>query len=63
MLNFLEMRNLLMEQHGWDRRVATMAARIYMGIDTPTDLAATQEGNYPTTLLTEGEYRNICRWR
>ncbi len=63
MPTFLELRNLLMEQHGWDRRVATMATRLYKGVDTPVDLAATQMGDYRTTLLSEGEYRIICRYR
>jgi len=63
MIRFLELRNTLMAQHGWNRRVATMAARLYLGVDTPDDLAATQEGEWGYALLTEGEYRTICRWR
>jgi len=63
MISFLESRNLMMEQHGWDRRVATMAARIYMGVDTPADIASVKLGEWGLTLLTEGEYREICRWR
>jgi len=62
-MKFLELRDLMMEQHGWDRRVATMAARIYMGVETPETLASTRMGDYGVTLLTEGEYRTICRWR
>jgi len=65
-MRFLELRNLLMDAHGWSRRVATMAARIYMEVDTPADLEASQggaDGNPYPVLLTEGEYRNICRWR
>ena len=66
MVRFLELRNLLMDQHSWNRRIATMAARIYMGVDTPADLEASQGGAdgipYPI-LLTEGEYREICGLR
>ena len=40
-----------------------MAVRLYLGVDTPADLAATQTGDYPTTLLSEGEYRGICQAR
>lgn len=45
MVGFLELRNLLMDQHGWDRRVATIAARIYLGVDTPEILATTNLGS------------------
>jgi hypothetical protein len=63
MPRFLELRNLLMDQHGWDRRVATIAARIYLGVDTPEILATTNLGGYGCTVLTESEFRTICRWR
>jgi hypothetical protein len=63
MLSFLEMRNLLMSQHGWCRRVATIAARLYTGVDTPADLEAATVGRYGRALVTEGEYVEICRAR
>ena len=59
-MGFLEMRNLLMEQHGWCRRIATLATRLYKGVDTPASLAAVKLGEWGYTLLTEGEYRDIC---
>lgn len=33
-MGFLATRNLLMEELGWNRRVATLATRLAMGIDT-----------------------------
>ena len=59
MLNVIELRNLLMEQHGWSRRVATMAARLYNGIDNTDDLAAAKLGNWPVVLLTQSEHMAI----
>lgn len=37
--NFLEIRNSVMEQLGWNRRVATLAARLYLGVDTWKSIA------------------------
>jgi hypothetical protein len=31
---FLETRNLMMKQLGWNRRVATLGARLLLGVDT-----------------------------
>ena len=30
---FTEMRDRLMEYHGWSRKIATLAARNYMGVE------------------------------
>lgn len=35
---FTEMRNRLMACHGWDREVATVAARYYDGLETSQDV-------------------------
>lgn len=61
-IGFLSLRDILMAQHGWGRRVATLAARLYLGVDTIEGIAAcvSFDGRAP---LTEGEYREICRWR
>ncbi len=40
MSNFLETRDLMMGQLGWNRRVATLAARLLLSIDTWDDIAA-----------------------
>jgi hypothetical protein len=63
MLSIIELRNLLMRQHGWNRRVATIAARLYTGVDTPADIEAAAQGDYGRPLLSEGEYRAICQAR
>jgi len=63
MPNFLEYRNLLMDQHGWDRRVATIAVRLYKGIDTPELLATSNAGEWGGLLLTQAEYHEIIKWR
>jgi hypothetical protein len=39
MLGFLETRNMVMTQLGWNRRVATLAVRLMMGIDTWNGIA------------------------
>jgi hypothetical protein len=39
-MRFLETRNLMMTQLGWNRRVATLAVRLMMGIDTWDGIAA-----------------------
>ena len=61
MPKFLEIRNLMMEQHGWNRRVATIAARLYLYIDTPESLQAAASGEHGRPLISESEYRQICR--
>jgi hypothetical protein len=54
MPNFLETRNLMMGQLGWNRRVATLAARLLLGVDTWDIIAACSDfHDYP--LLTVGE--------
>jgi len=35
---FTEMRNRLMEVHGWPIRTATIAARYYLGVENADDL-------------------------
>lgn len=40
MPRFLETRNLMMTQLGWDRRVATLGARLVLGVDTWDGIAA-----------------------
>ena len=37
---FTEMRDRLMEVHGWNRKIATIAARYYMGIESSDDIRA-----------------------
>ncbi|MBW2672174.1 MAG: hypothetical protein JRD89_02000 [Deltaproteobacteria bacterium] len=37
---FTEMRNRLMQVHGWCRRIATIAARYYLGVENNDDLGA-----------------------
>jgi len=39
-VGFLETRNLMMEQLGWDRRVATLGARLILGVDTWAGIGA-----------------------
>ena len=39
-MRFLETRNLMMTQLGWNRRVATLAARLVLGVDTWEGIAA-----------------------
>lgn len=56
MLHFTIVRDALMKAHGWDRRVATLAIRLYRGVDIPATLGTTMRG---TPLLTQGEYRQI----
>jgi len=58
-MRFLKLRDMLIEQRGWNRRVATLAARLYLGVDTPVDLVAVTQGDWGRTLLTEGEYRTV----
>jgi hypothetical protein len=54
-MRFLELRNLLMTQHGWSRRVATLAARFDLGVDTQADWAAAEVGPYGRALLSRDE--------
>lgn len=60
MMGFLEMRNLLMDQHGWCRRVATLAARLYLFVDTFKSIKSASLGDYGRSILSESEYREIC---
>lgn len=63
MTSVIELRDILMEQHGWDRRVATLASRLYLGIDSAEGIASAELGDYGRPLLSQGEYREICRHR
>ncbi len=60
MMRFTELRNLLMDQHGWCRRVATLAARLYLYVDTPESIKSASLGDYGRSILSEGEYQTIC---
>lgn len=67
-ISVMELRNTLMEQHGWDRRVATLAARYYLGVDRAEDFEPKPKDNgygesLSPALLTQSEFREICRWR
>ena len=35
---FTEMRDRLMEVHDWDRKIATIAARYYLGVENVGDM-------------------------
>jgi hypothetical protein len=59
-MNCLEMRNLLMSQRGWCRRVATLAARIYLRVDSADSINSVSLGDHGRSILSEGEYRMIC---
>jgi len=37
---FTEMRDRLMQVHGWGRKIATLAARYYLGVENCDDLRA-----------------------
>jgi hypothetical protein len=63
MPSVIELRNILMAQHGWDRRVATIASRLYLRIDTADDIESASRGDYGRPLLSQSEYREICRCR
>ena len=39
-MKFLETRNTLMTAMNWNRRVATLAARLALGVDTWDDIAS-----------------------
>ena len=39
-MRFLETRDTMIKQLGWNRRVATLAARLLLGIDTWEGIAA-----------------------
>jgi len=60
MIRFTELRNTLMDQHGWCRRVATLAARLYLGADIPEGIHAVSLSDYGRSILSEGEYQIIC---
>jgi len=57
-MSFLRLRNRLMIQRGWNRRVATLAARLLLGVDTLEDIAATPTF-FGTPLLSESEIEMI----
>lgn len=57
-MRFLETRNLMMEQLGWNRRVATLAARLLLGVDTWEGIASCTTFR-DTYLLTIKEARMI----
>jgi len=63
---FLELRDIIMEQLGWHRRMATLAARLILQIDTWKGIAAccTFRGN-PLLSITEAKMiRDTFRnWR
>jgi hypothetical protein len=62
-VSFLFLRNLLMAQHGWCRRVATLAVRSYNGIDTAEDWKSADCGEYGRSIISQGEFRMILRCR
>lgn len=57
-MRFLELRNQYMSKFSWNRRVATLAARLTLGVDTVDGILAceTFRGN---TLLSRDEYREL----
>lgn len=61
-MKFTETRNTLM-QVGWNRRVATLAARLILGVDTWESIASTP-GFHGTPLLSKDEIDMIRdQWR
>lgn len=58
-MSFLRIRNGLMLQHGWDRQVATLAARLYLGVDTRGGIKATPSF-LGRPLLSHSEWAQIC---
>ena len=60
---FTHLRDFLMESHGWCRRVATLAARLYLGVDRISHysrgIMVTASGNH---LLTHGEWMEIKKY-
>lgn len=58
-MSFLRLRNALMARYGWDRRIATLAARYYLGVDTPEDWHSATQGDYGRSLLTQGELHRL----
>lgn len=53
-MRFLKTRDTLIKQFGWNRRVATLATRLLLDVDTWEDIAACLSwGGKP--LLTAGE--------
>lgn len=61
-ISFTELRNTLMDVHGWSRRVASLASRLYLYVDTMEDH---QDGvvcdPWGKCLLNEAEYDAIIR--
>jgi hypothetical protein len=59
-MSFLRTRDRLMTQFNWSRRVATLAARLYLRVDTWEGVESTPGlGGLP--LLTETEVLNIMQ--
>lgn len=56
-MNFLQSRNKLMTQYGWNRRVATLAIRLASGVDTWESIASTPGPRHP--LLSQVEVMMI----
>jgi hypothetical protein len=54
----METRNMLMDELGWNRRIATLAARLAMGVDTWESIELTPNFN-DNPLLYEHEIRMI----
>lgn len=61
METFTQMRNRLMEVHGWCRRVATLATRYYKGVEGPDDFQARTQERHATLSLAEAH--EIVKWR
>ncbi len=61
MISFTLLRDTMMNQHGWSRRMATLAVRVYKGIKTAETLAMCAHGDYSRSLLTEAEYQTILK--
>ncbi len=61
-IRFTQLRNTLMEVHEWSRRVATLAARLYLYVDS---MENHQDGlvcdPWGKCLLNEAEYDSIIR--
>lgn len=57
-MNFLRMRNRLINRRGWNRRVATLAARLHPGVDTWAGIEATP-AFLGRPLLSQAEARDI----
>lgn len=55
-MRFLETRNLMMKQLGWNRRIATLATRLLLGADTWESIASTPNfGGQPLLTIKEAK--------